>query len=165
MSLSYPKLKLPDSHETTAFRTVEQMMRSDPLLSVTVKAWRSWRGDAEDVLDPTFATCPYIRISPVPETSQRQTETQHRMPIDIRIQAAVCGSDFTQISNFWGAIRTAIFPIIEPRRTQVLDMSNAVKLTRSQMTLNGYGVKVEETGLRMMIAQGTLQVILLVMTM
>ena len=45
MSLSYPKLKLPDSHETIAFRTVEQMMRSDPLLSTTVKAWRSWRGE------------------------------------------------------------------------------------------------------------------------
>ena len=165
MALSYPKLKLPDSHESIAFRTVDQMMRSDPLLSTTVKAWRSWRGEAEDILDPTFSTCPYIRLSPVPETSSRQTETQHRMPLDIRIQAAVGGSDFNQLSNFWGAIRSAIFPIVEPRRTQILDMSNAVKITRSQMILNGYGVKVDDTGLRMMIAQGTLQVILLVMTM
>ena len=165
MGLAYPQLKLPDSPEKISFRFVDQLLRSDPLLSTTVKAWRSWRGEPEDILGPTFATCPYIRISPVPETSQRQTETQHRMPVDIRIQAAVGGSDFNQLTNFWGAIRTAIYPIIEPRRTLVLDMSNAAKVTRSQMTLNGYGVRVEDEGLRMMIAQGTLQVILLVMTM
>ena len=165
MGLAGPKLKLPDSHEKIAFRTVDQILRSDPVLSTTVKAWQSWRGESEDIRGPTFAICPYIRISPVPEASMRQTETQHRMPMDVRIQAAVGGSDYDQLANFWAVIRSAIFPIIEPRRTQVLDMSNAAKIVRSQMTLNGYGVKIEEEGLRMMIAQGTLQVILLVMTM
>jgi hypothetical protein len=164
-TLAYPQLKLPNSAEQIAFRTVDQMLRSDPVLSTTVKAWRSWRGEANDILDPTFATCPYVRISPVPEVSLRQTETQHKMPLDVRIQAAVGGSDFDQLTNFWGAIRTALYPTNPARRTAILNMANAAYITRSQMTLNGYGVRVEESGLRMMIAQGTLQLILLVMTM
>ena len=165
MGLAYPQLKLPASPERVAFRTVDQILRSDPLLSTTVKAWRSWKGEPEDILDPTFATCPYIRLSPVPESSMRQTEEQHRMPIDVRIQAAVSGSDFDQLSNFWAAIRSAIYPVEPVRRTTVLNMTNGAKICRSQMTLNGYGVKVDDAGLRMMIAQGTLQLILLVMTM
>jgi hypothetical protein len=164
-ALAYPQLRLPDCPETVAFRTVDRMLRSDPLLSTTVKAWRSWRGEPEDILDPTFATCPYIRISPVPEVSMRQTEEQHRMPLDIRIQAAVGGSDFNQLANFWGSIRTALYPTNPTRRTTILNMANGASIARSQMTLNGYGVKIDDAGLRMMIAQGTLQVILLVMTM
>ena|SRR5208337_307925 len=164
MGLSYPQLKLPDSAEKIAFRAVDQMLRSDPLLSTTVKAWRSWRGEDVDILDPTFATCPYIRLSPVPESSSRQTEQQHRMPLDVRIQAAVAGSDFNQLSNFWAAIRTALYPTNAARRTTILNMANTALIARSQMTMNGYGVKVDDTGLRMMIAQGTLQLILLVQT-
>jgi hypothetical protein len=165
MALAAPKLKLPSTPEQIAFRAVDQMLRSDPLLSATVRQWGSWLGQPEDILPPTFATCPYIRISPAPETSDRQTETQHKMPLDIRIQAAVAGSDFDQLANFWGAIRSAVYPTVEPRRTTILNMSNGARITRSQMTLNGYGWKEEGNGLRIMIAQGTLQLILLVMTM
>jgi hypothetical protein len=63
MALASPKLKLPNAAEQLAFRCVDQILRSDPVLQTTVKAWRSWTGAPEDILDPTFATCPYLRIS------------------------------------------------------------------------------------------------------
>ena len=119
-----------------------------------------------DILEPTFSTLPYIRISPIPEASQRITEEQHRMPLDVRIQAAVGGSDFNQLSNFWAAIRSALFPTNPARRATVIGMINTANITRGQIIMNGYGWREEkETGLRMMVAQGTLQVVLLVLTM
>jgi hypothetical protein len=165
MGLASPKLKLPNSREQVAFRAVEQLLKSDPLLSVTVKAWRSWKGEQEDIAPPTFSTCPYVRLTPLPEVSERRTEIEHMMPLDIQIVIAVAGSDFDQLTNFWGAIRSAVYPTVEPRRTLALDMSNDATITRSQMTMNAIAVKVEDQGLRMIVAKGTLQIILLIRTM
>jgi hypothetical protein len=167
MALASPKLKLPNVAEQLAFRCVDQILRSDPILQTTVKAWRSWRGDPEDILDPTFATCPYLRISPAPGTSRWETEQQHRMPINISIQAAVAGSDADQLMNFWGAIRGALYPnnsISQARLTTVMNMVNAANIAKSQLTMSGYGVMVTNEGLRMLIAKGNLEVILLVFT-
>jgi hypothetical protein len=165
VALAFPKLKLPSSPEQIAFRFVEQILRSDPLLSATMRTFRAWRGEPDDFRGPTFALCPFVMITPWPEPSARRTEIQHQMNLDIRIEVAVGGSDFDQLFNFWAAVRTAIFPIVEPRRTTVLNMSNEAKVTRSQITLNAYGWKPESESLRLIGAQGTLQLVLLVQTM
>jgi hypothetical protein len=165
VALAFPKLKLPNSPEQVAFRLVEQILRSDPLLSTTMRTLRAWRGEADDVQQVSFALCPFVRISPWAEPSTRRTETQHYMPMDIRIDISVGGSDFDQLFNFWGTVRTAIFPIVEPRRTQILDMSNAAEITRSQMIANGYKGETDNEGLRILSARGILQLILLVRTM
>jgi hypothetical protein len=165
VALAAPKLKLPNSPEQIAFRLVEQILRSDPLLSTTMRTLRCWQGDSSDIQGPTFATCPFVRLSPSPEASARRTEIQHQMPLDVGIEVAVAGTDYDQLANFWGAVRSAIFPIVEPRRTAVLTMSNTAKVTRSQMIMNGYRWKPEGEGIRLLYAQGTLQLILLVQTM
>ena len=54
MALASPKLKLPNTAEQVAFRAVDQILRKDPVLQTTVKAWRSWQGVPEDILAPTF---------------------------------------------------------------------------------------------------------------
>jgi hypothetical protein len=165
VALAAPKLKLPNSPEQVAFRFVEQILRSDPLLSTTMRTLRAWRGEADDFRGPTFAVCPFVMITPWPEPSTRKTEIQHQMNLDIRIEVAVGGTDFDQLFNFWAVVRSAIFPIVEPRRTTVLNMSNAANITRSQIILNAYGWKPESESLRLIGAQGTLQLVLLIQTM
>ncbi len=134
MALASPKLKLPNTAEQVAFRAVDQILRSDPVLQTTVKAWRSWQGAPEDILAPTFETCPYLRISPRPEASRWETEQQHRMPLNIMLEAAVAGSDTDQIMNFWGAIRTALYPnntVSSARLNQVMGIVQAARISKS----------------------------------
>jgi hypothetical protein len=164
MALASPKLALPNAAEQLAFRCVDQILRSDPVLSGLKVSFRSWTGAPEDILDPTFATCPYLRISPKSGQSKWATEQQHQVDLVIGIQVAVAGSDADQLFNFWGAVRTALFPRTAARLVTVQGMALTAQISKSIMTANGYGFSVTEQGLRMLIAAGTVQLVLLVQT-
>lgn len=164
MALASPKLALPNSSEKLAFRCVDQILRSDPVLSTTVKGWRSWKGEPEDILDPTFATCPYLRISPRSGVSKWASEQQHQVNLVIAIQVAVAGSDADQLFNFWQAVRNAIYPNSQARLVTIMEMVQSALISKSIMTSGGYGLNVTEQGLRMLIATGTLEIVILVQT-
>lgn len=164
MSLSYPHLKLPTAPETLAFRAMVTILQSDPLLKATVRAWRVWDGSSEDILDPTFATCPYLMIRPLPSQSQWETEGQHKMPLVTRIDTAVAGSNVDQLLNFWNAVRSALWPKDPARFATVRSIVLAANISRPIMTMCGYGAVLEEKGLRMLLANGKLQLNLLIST-
>jgi hypothetical protein len=164
MALVSPQLALPTGAETAAFRAVETVLKSDITLGRVVKAWRTWTGDINDILAPTFATCPYIQLSPAPAAGRWETEQQTRSPMVINITVATAGSDANQILNFWGAIRSALYPSDMTRNGKVLSIVQTAKITKSTLTLAAYGFKVTNDGLRMMVAKGALQLLLLVPT-
>lgn len=163
-SLAYPKLALPDAEETIAFRAVERILRSDPDLNRVVKQWSTWTGDATDVLDPTFANCPYIQLSPGPTATDWETESQHKSPLVVSIMVAVAGSNSDQLTNLWAAIRRALFPRDLDAQAAVRAIGQAAGITKPVLTAAAYGTGVEESGLRMLIARGTLDLVLLVTT-
>ena len=101
MSQSNPQLPLPAAPETQAFRAFETVLKDDPTLSPIVRTWVTWTGSNDDLLEPTFSNCPYIRLSPFPAGSDWVTEGQHSSPLVIRIQAAVSGSRADNLLNFW----------------------------------------------------------------
>lgn len=162
--LNYPKLALPDAEETLAFRAAERILRTDPTLSRVVRSWNAWDGSPGDVLEPTFSTCPYLRLAPMPTGSAWQTEGQHRMPVLVGIQVAVAGSNADQLVNLWAAVRRALWPSDPARMATVRQIADAAKVVRPVMTLCGYGVRAEERGHRLMMAEGTLELLLHVNT-
>ncbi len=164
MALSFPKLALPDGPETIAFRAVEKILTSDPTLKRVIRTWNSWNGDVTDALNPTFSTCPYLRISPRPGTSTKVTEDQHQMIMNIGIQIAVAGSNVDQLQNLWNVVRLALWPIDPVRSALVHAIGQASNLRRPVMTQCGYGTKLEEKGLRILLAEGTLEIKLLIST-
>ena len=184
MQMSYPRLPLPDSEETVAFRAVDAVLRTDPTISSLCQVagaagssegsggmYLSWSGQYEDVSDPTYNTCPYLRISPGGLGSTWETEGQHRMPMAIAIEAAVVGSDFTQVGNFWGAIRRALFPPRDSddniaRADWVRAKLQAANISRGILTAPAYTVKVDDStgGPRIIRADGTLELVLLINT-
>src|SRR5205814_1784378 len=61
----------------------------------------------EDIM---HTLCPFLRISPFPVASNQETETQHRMPLMVRIEVAIVGTNTDVLMNFYHAVRSAIYP-------------------------------------------------------
>ena len=168
IQLNYPDLPLPAPPEETAFSAIEQILSTDEMLNSVTETFLAWRGNIEDTWDPTNSNCPFLRISPSGAESNWETEGQHRMPMEITIEAAVMGSDRRQIQRYWGAIRSALWPQNDPeRRDFIRGLTQTAGISRPILTAPAYGViEVGETkgGSRITLATGTLVLILLVST-
>lgn len=151
-----------------AFRAVDSILRHDPVLSSITEQMLSWRGEVEDVLDPTASTCPWLRISPSADVSWWETEGQHRMPMSITLEAAVMGSDITQMLNYWAAIRRALWPQGDATaRDAIRTAMQAARISRPILTQPSYTVMKltdSDSGARITLAQGQLRLILLIDT-
>lgn len=164
MPLAFPKLQLPDCPEVLAFRAIETILRTDPVLHKVTRDFNAWTGDASDVLPPTFATCPSLTMSPAPLPSDWEAEGQHKMPMAIAIMCVVAGSNRDQLMNYWAAVRRALWPEDPARFAFVRKLVLDAHITRPVLTASAYGVKLEEKGVRLLIAEGTLKLILLINT-
>jgi hypothetical protein len=152
------KLDLPDAPETLVFRAVERVLRDDAGLAI-VRTWATWRGEDIDLIDfPSSTQCPFLRISPLPTASERDTEITHKMPITIKLFLAVVGTNVDNIINLCGAVRVAIFPQNNiPLRDQV---RSAIMLAGSSIPtvrLNAYGMTTDEQGVPVMGAEGSIE--------
>jgi hypothetical protein len=164
MSLNYPKLAIPDVEETIAFRAIDSILRADPTIKRVVKSYGSWTGEAGDVFGPTPATCPNLVLAPRPNGSKWETEGQHAMPFAITITAAVNGTNVDQLMNWWGCIRLALWPRDMERMLAIRAKVAEAGITRPTMTMQGFGAILQKDGGRVLVAQGTLNVLLLINT-
>ena len=168
MKLNYPHLDLPDSEESVAFDAIEQILTTDPALSSVTQLFVAWRGDVEDLWEPTVSTCPFLRISPGGMASGWEQEGAHKMPMSIAIEAAVVGSDRRQIMNYWGAIRRALWPQGDAvRRDANRIITQGANICRPILTAPSYGcIEIGEAkgGSRITLASGTLELVLLINT-
>jgi hypothetical protein len=159
--VNYPKLNLPDGAETLAFRAVERVLATDPLLSSAVRTLVAWRGEAADLLEPAFATCPFVKLSPAPAASAWETEGLHRAPLVVAIDLAVAGTDVDQLLNLWAAVRLALWPPDPARAAVVRPIYDDARIVRPVLTLAGYGTRLDEkSGAPMLAAAASLQLIL-----
>ncbi len=164
MPLNFPKLDLPDSEETIAFRAVERILRNDPTLKRTLRHFHAWRGEQDDVLFPSPATCPELTIAPRPQASAWEAEGLHKMPFTIGFTLSVNGTNVDQLMNLWGAVRRALWPRDPVQMAAVRQIVVDAHITRPTLTLSGFGVQLQDRGARVLIAQGQLNVLLLVST-
>jgi hypothetical protein len=153
------KLDIPDAPETKIFRAVEQVLRDDVKLAAVIRTWATWRGEDVDLIDfPSSVQCPFLRISPLPTASDRETEIQHKMPITIRLFLAVVGTNVDNIINFCGAVRHAIFPQNNiPLRDQVRSAIMLAGASIPVIRLNAYGMTTDEQGVPVMGAEGSIE--------
>jgi hypothetical protein len=164
LPLNFPKIGLPDVEETIAFRTVDRILRQDPTLQRVTRAYCSFRGDATDTTSPTPASCPYLQIAPRPTASRWEAESMHNMPFNIAIAAAVNGSDVDQLMNYWGFIRRALWPKDPARLLAIQTQTAEARITRPTLIMQGYGSQLQSDGGRILVAQGTLNILLLIDT-
>jgi hypothetical protein len=162
--LNVPRLALPDAEETIAFRAIEKILALDPTLKRVLRHFHAWRGETDDLLQPTPSTCPHLGIAPRPQASRWEAEGMHSMPFSISLQLAVNGSNVDQLMNLWGAVRRALWPRDAAQMAEVRALVLNAAITKPTMTLGGFGVQVQDKGARVLIAQGSLNVLLLIST-
>lgn len=164
MPLAYPVLKLPNVEETVAFRAVDNVLKHDATLKRVLKTYNAWTGEPADVFAPTAGTCPFLQLAPKPLPGVWESEGQQRLPLAIAITCAVNGTNVDQIMNLWGHVRRALWPTDPTAAASVHAKMAAAKITKGTLALGGYGVHMPKDGGRVLIAQGSLNLVLLITT-
>jgi hypothetical protein len=131
------------SRQTLLFRTCERVLRNDPEVSAGVRTWATWRGEDIDLIDGdqvTDAMCPMLRLSPWPVESERYTERQHRMPMNVRFQLFIASANADAIIDFSAAVWHAFDPQDDhPRLLAVQAMFSEINWTIPTLRMNAYG--------------------------
>lgn len=162
--LSYPILSLPTAEEAGAFRALERVFRDDETLAATIRQWVTWDGDVSDLTEPTFSTCPFLRLSPHGDASEWATEQQHGGAVVIRVTLCAAGTDANQIMNLWAAVRRALFPSDLTQRALVLSPLQLAGVNRPILSQPAYGVTADEKGAPLLVADGLIKLSMLIMT-
>lgn len=104
---------LPESivhpHVST-FRTIESILKNDPLLRRVIKTWRTWEGKPTDRAPLTSGDAPYCRLTPRPTPAQWFNESRHLEPLLIQLEIGVLGTLWDNGANIWRAFEMALFP-------------------------------------------------------
>lgn len=155
--LSYPVLDLPTDQLVGIFRAIEKVLRNDATFSRACNTMLAWSGTQDDTKDPAWALCPYCRISPAPTSSDWATERQHHMPISIQVEMAVQGTDFDQLGNFWGAMRSAFFPTSIAAKNDIQDLLMGAGVTRPVIRLAAFGPTIDDENNFILIGRGSIE--------
>jgi hypothetical protein len=111
LNSSWVNSRPPSDPRSIVFRAVEQVLKSDPVLSSCVPSdhWRSWRGEGEDNMPPSPSQCPFIRLSNILSTPPYYaSESTYNVGTRIRIETVVSGSCIDDSIDLWGAIENAL---------------------------------------------------------
>jgi hypothetical protein len=101
-----------DDPSDAVFARIATILRaSTELHSCTIRAW----DDASvDQSPPGADGPPWMRLTPIPGPSEPFAVDAgglvHEMPLEVRIETSVPGTEVVQSMRFWGAIRRALFP-------------------------------------------------------
>jgi hypothetical protein len=168
---SATQLQIPTSIEAATFRTLESILKNDPVLGPLMRHFAAMRDDEADFIPPTWAICPYLRISIGPVASDWATEGQHEGGFALNCDMAVQGTDIVNLFNFWGVIRRAIFPwdntasalIAQKIRGPHPELEGVTKARIRQMI--GYQpLDADEVGHRMYAGRGIIELPMLIRT-
>lgn len=154
----------PPSHESWAFAAVERILATDPALRSGVRTFAAMRGERLDFVEPTTALCPYLAMFPAQSTSDWMTEGQHVGPLVLRLRCVVAGSDIAELFDFWGAVRSALFPRDEERRLWVDTLVNESKINKCTILTPAYGSKRNSKNEALLAADGAVKLSLHILT-
>jgi hypothetical protein len=103
-----PKLGLKSQYRAVAFRAIESILRTDPVLTTLPITWRSREGFPDDypILAPDLF--PMIALSPMPVASTLRDEMTTRITFKVAVEVFVQGTCVDDILNLWEAIEDAI---------------------------------------------------------
>lgn len=160
-----PNLQIPTCQETKAYRALCQVFRNDPILLSVTTMFVSWSDRDEDLWEPSWNFCPWLKINPAPTESDWITESQHTMPVTVQMQVATQGTNVDNLMNYWALIRAAIFPQTDVASAEaVRNLLMSAGVNKPTINLNGFGYNVDDAGNRILIANGTIRLGLFVGT-
>lgn len=84
------------------------VLRDDPLLSRTVKTWKTWDGSRDDAAPPEPLQMPWARITPTVSPIDFATEADYEVDFAVQIELAVNTTDVRHMLDFWGAVVAAL---------------------------------------------------------
>jgi hypothetical protein len=84
-------------------------LETDPVLQTTVSLFQTYRGETDDLLEPTDEDLPLFRMTPMPATSGWLDENAHQVKIPIKIELGISGTDVRTMFDFWECLRRALF--------------------------------------------------------
>jgi hypothetical protein len=104
--------QLPTSPRTKVFRTLDNILRRDPVLSSVIKpeSFRSWAGKSHDNLEFTFSSAPGIRLTPTNGPELWKFPDAFVGDLFIKVEMLIPGTDADDQLNLWWAIERAIYP-------------------------------------------------------
>jgi hypothetical protein len=97
------------SNLSRIWTTLTRSMRDDPTLRACVDSWCLFDGSDDDLMEPSEADCPHLRLEPVAGSGGWYDENSHMLNVPIKLTLGVTGTDFTAILDFWDAVRVALF--------------------------------------------------------
>lgn len=158
MQLSGQQLQLADGEEAIAYRGVVAILRNDPVLQPLVKTFLAQLDTHEELLDPTYQLCPYLRIDPAPMTSNWITERQHKSDMVLDVTLATQGLDVVSLMNFWCAIRHALTPQDQVQYLKVVQfMRDECKILNFEFIFAPYRSARGDEGLRFRVGVGRIR--------
>ena len=161
-------LPLNQGPRSLAFRTIEKVLKADPVLGRVVKTWRTWEGKSgEDKLPESPGLCPYIRLTPFTGSDDRVASrgsgmTLTESPIYLHVTTAVEGTRWDDSANLWDAIEAALFPQDFNARPAFEAVLNAAGINDIEVLQPGHAANLE--GESVNVAEGVLKINMLIGT-
>jgi hypothetical protein len=107
-----PKIQFPGDmpmdFREKAFRVIEDVLRTDPVLIEVVKTWKSREGFDTDLNMPAYDMMPLVNLSPVPNPNAIWGVDETRVNFGVLVQVFVPGTCSADILGLWWAIENAI---------------------------------------------------------
>jgi len=160
-----PKIDIsPPAEEGVAFRALESVIRKDPTLSPHIKTFLAQHDTDEELFEPSYELCPYIRMDPFATQSIWITEGQHKMDMTVDFVIGVRGLDVVNLMNFWALIRRAVFSQSISEAMAVQSKLTQALILRPEMTLNAYSSPRIDEGFRYRVGGGRIRCAMLINT-
>ena len=102
-----PRLDIPSSPETLAFRAIERVLREYGPLDAQVKNWRTREGIDDDLQPPAPGLCPLISLTPEPRPGRLLTNVAATVNFAVAVEIYVAGSCVDDLLNLWGLVVAA----------------------------------------------------------
>lgn len=157
MQLSGAQLQIADGEEAKAYRGVVAILRNDPVLQPLVKTFLAQLDTHEELLDPTYQLCPYLRIDPAPMSSNWITEGQHKSDMVLDVTLSTQGLDVVSLMNFWTAIRHALLPQTPTQRDLIETAKRAAGVLNFEFIFAPYRSARGDEGLRYRVGVGRIR--------
>lgn len=110
--MALPRLPLPDSPYTAAFRQVVQELRDGAFLQrlgVTLRVYDG-QSPSNDVAPFADVQAPAIRVTPTAEAGAWENEGQHASGLNLKLETLTKGTNADDAMNLWWALVRTLYP-------------------------------------------------------
>lgn len=132
------------------------MIEGDPALKAARTTIRATVGTPDDLDIPPVAAMPCLQLTTGPGGTGWENEGQHRSDLLVKAKLWVKGTRSADLLNFWGALRTAIFPPVGSPRQLAVKGLMAPLVENGEMVAQAFGnVDVDEVACQ--VAEGAIR--------